>query len=106
MDRRVAPPPCRRRSGAGPDVPADCPLQRAGAGNAMTASACRFCGAALRRSFVDLGRSPLSNAFLTADQLREMEPHYPLHAYVCETCLLVQLEALAAPATIFTEYPS
>ena len=36
----------------------------------MTASACRFCGTALRRSFVDLGRSPLSNAFLTADQLR------------------------------------
>ena len=70
----------------------------------MTASACRFCGTALRRSFVDLGRSPLSNAFLTADQLREMEPHYPLHAYVCENCLLVQLEAFASPATIFTDY--
>ncbi len=70
----------------------------------MTASACRFCGTALRRSFVDLGRSPLSNAFLTADQLREMEPHYPLHAYVCENCLLVQLEAFASPDTIFTDY--
>ena len=70
----------------------------------MTASACRFCGTALRRSFVDLGRSPLSNAFLTADQLREMEPHYPLHAYVCENCLLVQLEAFASPAAIFTDY--
>ena len=70
----------------------------------MTASACRFCGTELRRSFVDLGRSPLSNAFLTADQLREMEPHYPLHAYVCENCLLVQLEAFASPATIFTDY--
>ena len=61
-------------------------------------------GAALRRSFVDLGRSPLSNAFLTADQLREMEPHYPLHAYVCETCLLVQLEAFATPDAIFSDY--
>ena len=30
----------------------------------MTKSLCRFCGSALRRSFVDLGRSPLSNAFL------------------------------------------
>ena len=66
----------------------------------------------LRRSFVDLGRSPLSNGFLTAEQLRSMEPHYPLHAYVCENCLLVQLEAvvlgspivavleLAEPATV------
>jgi SAM-dependent methyltransferase len=70
----------------------------------MTASGCRFCGAALRRSFVDLGRSPLSNAFLTVDQLREMEPHYPLHAYVCETCLLVQLEAFATPDAIFSDY--
>ncbi|HEY2617232.1 MAG TPA: class I SAM-dependent methyltransferase [Acetobacteraceae bacterium] len=70
----------------------------------MTASACRFCASEQRRSFVDLGRSPLSNAFLTADQLRSMEPHYPLHAYVCEHCLLVQLEALAAPGTIFSEY--
>jgi SAM-dependent methyltransferase len=70
----------------------------------MTASACRFCASEQRRSFVDLGRSPLSNAFLTADQLRSMEPHYPLHAYVCEHCLLVQLEAFAAPGTIFSEY--
>jgi SAM-dependent methyltransferase len=70
----------------------------------MTASACRFCGTALRSSFVDLGRSPLSNAFLTLGGLREMEPHYPLHVYVCENCLLVQLEAFASPATIFTDY--
>ena len=71
----------------------------------MTASTCRFCRAELRRSFVDLGRSPLSNALLTAEQLPLMEPHYPLHAYVCENCLLVQLEAFATPDTIFTNYP-
>ena len=70
----------------------------------MTASACRFCGTKLRRSFVDLGRAPLSNAFLTADQLRDMEPHYKLHAYLCENCLLVQLEAFASPDAIFTDY--
>ena len=71
----------------------------------MTASACRFCAGQLRRSFVDLGRSPLSNGFLTAEQLRSMEPHYPLHAYVCENCLLVQLEEFASPDTIFSDYP-
>ena len=70
----------------------------------MTATACRFCGAALTRTFVDLGRSPLSNAFLAADQLREMEPHYPLHVYVCESCLLVQLEAFTTPEHIFGDY--
>jgi SAM-dependent methyltransferase len=70
----------------------------------MTAGPCRFCGPALHRSFVDLGRSPLSNAFLTAEQIRSMEPHYPLHVYVCESCLLVQLETFQQPETIFSDY--
>ncbi len=33
-----------------------------------------------------------------------MEPFYPLHAYVCERCFLVQLEEFVAPAEIFTDY--
>ena len=70
----------------------------------MMAGPCRFCGTALHRSFVDLGRSPLSNAFLTAEQIRSMEPHYPLHVYVCESCLLVQLETFQQPETIFSDY--
>jgi len=65
---------------------------------------CRFCQTALTRTFVDLGRAPLSNAFLTAEQLREPEQHYPLHAYICDECLLVQLEQFAAPEQIFGEY--
>ena len=32
-----------------------------------------------------------------------MEPFYPLHAYVCETCLLVQLEDFEAPENIFND---
>ncbi len=70
----------------------------------MTSGNCRFCGTALRRSFVDLGRSPLSNSFLAADQIALMEPHYPLHAYVCEDCLLVQLEACEKAEAIFGDY--
>lgn len=65
---------------------------------------CRFCEAALRRKFVDLGRAPLSNACLTAEQLRLPEPHYPLCAYVCEECLLVQVEEVAPVEQIFGEY--
>src|SRR5579863_2556439 len=65
---------------------------------------CRFCGAPLTRTFVDLGRAPLSNAFLTAEQLREAEPHYPLHAYICDECLLVQLEQVVPAEQIFGDY--
>ena len=70
----------------------------------MTSALCRFCQAVLARTFVDLGRAPLSNAFLAADRLRAMEPHYPLHAYVCEKCLLVQLEEFQTAETIFGDY--
>jgi SAM-dependent methyltransferase len=33
-----------------------------------------------------------------------MEPFYPLHAYVCETCFLVQLDEYVSPEEIFSEY--
>ena len=65
---------------------------------------CRFCRAPLTRTFVDLGRAPLSNAFLSTEQIPLPEAHYPLHAYVCDNCLLVQLEEFASPATIFGDY--
>lgn len=68
------------------------------------APSCRFCGAALERTVVDLGMSPLCESFLRADQLRRMEPFYPLHLFVCEECYLVQLEEFVAPEDIFTDY--
>jgi len=68
-------------------------------------SACRFCGSALRHTFVDLGVSPLANNFLKSDQLDMMEPFYPLHVRVCEECFLVQLPMVVRPEEIFTDYP-
>ena len=65
---------------------------------------CRFCGAPLRRTFVDLGMSPLCESYLTPDQLNQMEPFYPLHAYVCEQCFLVQVCDYVPPEGIFSEY--
>jgi len=65
---------------------------------------CRFCGTGLRHSFVDLGVSPLCQTHIRPDQLHEMEPFYPLHAYVCEQCFLVQLQEFVAPRNLFTEY--
>jgi SAM-dependent methyltransferase len=38
------------------------------------------------------------------DRVAAMEPFYPLHAKVCESCLLVQLEAFVTAADIFSEY--
>jgi len=65
---------------------------------------CRFCGHAVRHTFVDLGMSPLCQTHITSEQLNHMEPFYPLHAYVCERCFLVQLEEFVAPGDIFSEY--
>src|SRR5712691_2239514 len=70
----------------------------------MPVGCCRFCGASLRTMMVDLGMSPLANAYLTTEQLHQMEPFYPLHVYVCERCWLAQLEAFTAPESIFTDY--
>jgi SAM-dependent methyltransferase len=65
---------------------------------------CRFCGEALRFTFVDLGMSPLCESYLSPDQLNQMEPFYPLHVFVCENCFLVQLQEYVTPEHIFTEY--
>src|SRR3989344_3868693 len=65
---------------------------------------CRFCGSGLSRTFCDLGMSPLSNAYVKADALERMERFYPLHAYVCESCLLVQLQEFESPEKIFSDY--
>ena len=57
----------------------------------MTAPTCRFCGSTLRHTFCDLGLSPISNAFVEEKDLQTSEPFFPLHAYVCASCFLVQL---------------
>lgn len=69
----------------------------------MNGSACRLCGGPLHRVFVDLGMSPLSNAFLRASDLQRMEPFFPLRVFVCESCLLVQLPSTEKAEAIFRE---
>jgi 2-polyprenyl-3-methyl-5-hydroxy-6-metoxy-1,4-benzoquinol methylase len=62
---------------------------------------CRFCQHPLQHTFVNLGGSPISNNFLTAEQLDRPEQFYPLHTYVCDRCFLVQLESVESPEHIF-----
>ncbi len=70
----------------------------------MKPSVCRSCGAGLEHTFVDLGMSPLANSYIKPEQTNRMEPFYPLHVYVCEKCLLVQLEQFSTPQDIFSDY--
>ncbi len=72
--------------------------------NNATQPCCRFCGAPLTHSLVDLGMSPLCESYVSADKVNQMEPFYPLHVYVCEQCYLVQLEEYVSREDIFTEY--
>jgi hypothetical protein len=65
---------------------------------------CRFCRTPLRRTFVDLGMSPLCESYLLEDQLNSRESFYPLHVKVCQECYLVQLDEYVSPEHIFTEY--
>lgn len=65
---------------------------------------CRFCQHKLERTFVDLGMSPLANAYLKYEDLQAAESFYPLHTYVCHKCYLVQLEEFESPEHIFGDY--
>jgi SAM-dependent methyltransferase len=67
-------------------------------------TSCRFCGTALTRSFVDLGVQPPSNYYVRPEDAGQAERFYPLHAYVCDSCLLVQLEAFQTPDQLFGDY--
>jgi SAM-dependent methyltransferase len=53
---------------------------------------------------VDLGLSPLANSYVAPDKVQAPETFYPLHAYVCDRCFLVQLPVAAAPTEIFQDY--
>lgn len=65
---------------------------------------CRFCGAGLSRTFVDLGMSPLCESYPSVADMSQGERYYPLHVYICESCWLVQLQEFETPENIFGEY--
>lgn len=65
---------------------------------------CLGCGVPLKRTLVDLGLSPLANSYVPRDQSDRVDPFYPLHARVCDACLLVQIESVVPPEDIFSDY--
>ena len=70
----------------------------------MSTHHCRFCASPLSVTFADLGTSPLSNGYLDAADLARGETFFPLHAYLCTDCFLVQLPAVERPEKIFSDY--
>ncbi len=66
-------------------------------------STCRFCSEDLEYSVVDLGMSPLCQKHVKPEKANELEKFYPLHAYVCSNCWLMQLEEFATPDEIFAD---
>ncbi|MEQ1757553.1 MAG: class I SAM-dependent methyltransferase [Vicinamibacterales bacterium] len=69
-----------------------------------TSLRCRLCDAPLHRPVIDLGATPLANSFLAATDLGDDEPQFPLRAYLCASCQLLQLEAISTPSDIFSRY--
>lgn len=70
----------------------------------MEQKKCRFCHSLLTNTFLDLGVSPLANSFVAPESSYKMEPFYPLHTFVCHSCLLVQLDEFESPQNIFHNY--
>ena len=62
---------------------------------------CRHCKQAVTDVFVDLDRSPPSNAYLSEQDAEEAS--YPLRVLVCANCWLVQTEDFAAADELFAE---
>lgn len=63
---------------------------------------CRFCGTQLTGVFADLGRTPLSNAYVShADIDAGRDRAYPLVVRVCPACHLVQAQEVVEHADIF-----
>jgi 2-polyprenyl-3-methyl-5-hydroxy-6-metoxy-1,4-benzoquinol methylase len=70
--------------------------------NGSVGPSCRLCGARLHQSLLDLGCVPLANRTVTAE---DAERAYPLHARICESCMLVQIPDVAAPETLTPPNP-
>ncbi len=71
---------------------------------ADTVVTCRSCGASDLEPILSLGDTPLANALLSAKQLRDPEPVFPLDLVLCTRCSLVQITTTVPAEQLFGEY--
>ncbi|TMD69930.1 MAG: class I SAM-dependent methyltransferase [Chloroflexi bacterium] len=67
-------------------------------------TACRSCGATQLEKVLSLGRTPLANALLRAEDLELPEPTFPLELVFCPACALVQITETVPPEQLFSHY--
>ena len=67
-------------------------------------TACRSCGATQLEKVLSLGRTPLANALLRAEDLERPEPTFPLELVFCPACALVQITETVPPEQLFSHY--
>ena len=70
------------------------------------ASICRCCGGDDLAVFLSLGDLPLSDGFISEQQLVHEDPRYPLDVAFCPDCSFVQILETVPPDVLFAEdYP-
>jgi hypothetical protein len=69
-----------------------------------TLEKCRICGSAQLWRYLDLGTTPLANAYLLADQLDQPEFREELAIQHCPACGLSQLTKVVNPPRMFQHY--
>jgi hypothetical protein len=62
---------------------------------------CRHCDHDLTLKLISLGLSPVANDYVEPADYMKAEPFYPLEAFVCSECRLVQTRDLLAASDIF-----
>lgn len=64
---------------------------------------CRSCGSTRLRPFLSLGKTPLADALVRAEQLDGEEPRFPLDVAFCPDCTLVQILEEVPPEQLFVD---
>src|SRR5215204_6062513 len=71
---------------------------------AASLTRCIACHETRVEEFLDLGVTALANNFLTADEIEQHEPTYPLRVGFCHACAHVQLTTPVPPPSMFQTY--
>lgn len=65
---------------------------------------CRICNSEELEKILDLGETPLANAFVGRDDLNKKESKFPLTVHYCKNCSLVQVPDVVHPKILFSDY--
>lgn len=79
-------------------------VQEAARSRPLISATCRSCGSAHLQLVLSLGKTPLANALLSADELAQPEPLFPLDLAFCADCSLVQITETVPPEQLFSHY--